>query len=156
MLLSPLVSNLFLSDLLLVGFTLLWEFFHKVALLVLPSLSLGYSLLVESSLLIRVHHSFKSVKLNFHLSTLNSGFNDFILLELRKAVSFGCLDAFQNIGWIDRWSWSVWSTGGHGCWKDTASLAHTTRGSWPDLRFQHWFLIGSNWFSVVKWIVSGG
>lgn len=97
MLFSPLVSNLSLGDLLLVGLTLLREFLHKVVLLVLPSFSLGYSLLVKSSLLIRVHHSFKSVKLNFHLCTLNSGFNDFILLELRKAVSFGCLNAFQNI-----------------------------------------------------------
>ena len=95
---SPLISYLLLGDLFLISFAFFIEFFHQITLFVLPSLGLSNSLLVNSSLLVRVHHSFKSVKLNFHLSTLNSGFNDFILLELRKAVSFGCLDAFQNIG----------------------------------------------------------
>ena len=94
---GPLISNLLLGYLFLISFALFIEFLHQVTLFVLPSLSLGNSLLVKSSLLVGVHHSLEGIKLHFHLSTLNSVFDDFILLELWEAVGLCSGNALKDI-----------------------------------------------------------
>jgi hypothetical protein len=94
---GPLISNLLLGYLLLISFALFIEFLHQVTLFVLPSLSLSNSLLVKSSLLVGVHHSLEGIKLHFHLSTLNSVFDNFILLELREAVGLGSCNALKDV-----------------------------------------------------------
>jgi hypothetical protein len=94
---GPLISNLLLGYLFLISFALFIEFLHQVALFVLPSLSLSDSLLVKSSLLVGVHHSLEGIKLHFHLSTLNSVFDNFILLELREAVGLGSGNTLKDV-----------------------------------------------------------
>ena len=94
---GPLISNLLLGYFLLISFALFIEFLHQVTLFVLPSLSLSDSLLVKSSLLVGVHHSLEGIKLHFHLSTLNSVFDNFILLELREAVGLGSGNALKDV-----------------------------------------------------------
>jgi hypothetical protein len=94
---GPLISNLLLGYFLLISFALFIEFLHQVTLFVLPSLSLSNSLLVKSSLLVGVHHSLEGIELHFHLSSLNSVFDDLILLELREAVGLGSSDALKDV-----------------------------------------------------------